>query len=100
MPDPFGEQPAPWWRSEWWQGLWSGANNTAPVRYSRPVAVLSALVVLVTTGDHLDLAARIVVMLLILGVPSILLERWWKERRRYESEQLMVLPDASERDTS
>jgi hypothetical protein len=95
--DPFGEKPTPWWQREWWQGwLWS-SQTTVPKRYSRPVAAVSALVAFATVGEQLDLPAKIAVGVFAMGIPSILLERRWRQRRRYQAEQLLfLLPDTSD----
>jgi hypothetical protein len=101
MPDPFGEKTTPWWRSgAWWWEWCFGSKSVVPKRYSRPVAVVSALVVASTAGVHLDLAAQIAVAVSVLGIPSLLLEWWWKQRRRVESERLVVLPEAHDRERS
>lgn len=87
-----------WWHNEWLEGwLWS-SPRTAPKRYSRPVEAVSALVAFAAVGANLDLPTKIVAGVFVMGIPSILLERWWKERRRYESERLLVLPEAGDRE--
>jgi hypothetical protein len=98
MSNPFGEQTKPWWRDgDWWWERCFGSTSVAPKRYARIVAVASAFVVFVASGTPHTLAGTIVVGALTMGIPSILLERWWKQRRRYESERLMVLPDTEDR---
>jgi hypothetical protein len=93
MPDPFGEKPMPWWHNEWLEGLSWNSPTTVPKRYSRPVTAVSAFVAFAAIGVHLDLPTKIAVGVFAMGIPSILLERWWKQRQRYESERLLVLPD-------
>jgi hypothetical protein len=93
MPDPFAEKSTTWWRSEWWQRLWWSSPRTAPKRYARPVKAVCALVGFAAIGEHLDLGGKIIVGIFAMEIPSILLERWWKQRCRYEAEQLLVLPE-------
>ncbi|HWJ51088.1 MAG TPA: hypothetical protein VNR42_08715 [Solirubrobacteraceae bacterium] len=101
MPDPFGEQLTPWWRSsDWWRKRLRGSKSGVPTRYSRPLAAFSAIVGAVAIGEHLDLAETIVVGAVATGIPSIFLERRWKQRRRYESERLLISPEASDRERS
>jgi len=77
-----------------------GSKSVVPTRYSRPLAAFSAIVGAVAIGEHLDPTERIVVGAIAAGIPSIFLERWWKQRRRYESERLLISPDAGDREPS
>ena len=45
----------------------------------------------------IDHSTMTVIYALLTALPALLVEMWGKQRRRRDSEQLLVLPDASSR---
>jgi hypothetical protein len=89
MSDPFGEMPEPWWRRMWRRGTPAGV----PRRYSVVAAALGPIAGLSLGAVHgIDHITKAALYAIVAGVPSWLLETWWKQRKRRESERLLVLP--------
>lgn len=89
MHDPFAEIQAPWWKR--YQQRRKAAPRP-PKRYTRIVAGASGFLLLVVPATHLDFLEKTAIAGLIAAVPDGLLEYWWKQRTRRESEQLMIVP--------
>lgn len=92
MHDPFAEKPTPWW-----EYLWRGDRTAkwAPKRQAGIVAVLGGILIWAFPHTELGLIERSVLGAAIALLPGYLLEAWWKQRARRESERLFVLPDGS-----
>jgi hypothetical protein len=67
--DPFGQQPAPWWRR--WR---RPSERHAPKRYARITGAMGPVVLFLWSGHGLDRPARIAIAMALLFAPSWLLE--------------------------
>ena len=85
MSDPFGETPVPWWRRVRRRG---DASKT-PEQVSGALAFLTAFPLLLPSGVHHDLVAKLAAAALIVVVPSLLVEAWYRQRNRRASEELL-----------
>jgi hypothetical protein len=89
MSDPFAESSMPWWRRMWRRAR----TNSAPKRYAGPAGAIGPIVALGVSTHGMDLAHEIVFVFALFVIPPALVEIWWKQRTRRESERLFVLPD-------
>jgi len=95
MPDPFGERSTPWRRRIWQRD----DSSSPPRRYSLAAGAVGALAGRLLPSTHgIDRLEEAVIFALVTGLPPCLLARWWKQRRREQAEQLLVLPSAAHDD--
>jgi len=89
MPDPFGAPQAPWWRRLWRRER----AESAPRRYLVPATILGGIAGLALPPMHGRIEGDVLLGLVTL-LPPVLVNMWWKQRRRQASEQLLVFPEA------
>lgn len=89
VPDPFGEKPAPRWRSL----LQSGNKGRAPKRYVGAAGALGPIAGLALQGgDSLDKSTRLAIIAGLTFLPPLLVESLWRARERREEEELLTIP--------
>lgn len=89
MSDPFAEKPVPWFK----RIIGKDRTSHAPKRAARVVSGLSGLAVYLLPAHHHSVAL-VVLAGIIMFVPAVVIETWYKRRHRRESEQLFVLPES------
>lgn len=94
--DPFGEQPAPWWRS-----LLRSEKQRIPKRYTVAAGTPGALAGLsLDRGSGVDGLTRFAIFAALTLLPPFLLQHWWRRRERRQEERLIVLPSHSSADVN
>jgi hypothetical protein len=89
VPYPFGEKPAPWWRSL----LRFGGKGRAPKRYAGTAGALGPIAGLaLQSGDGLNRPERLAIFAVLTFVPPMLVEYWWRGRERRQEEELLTIP--------
>jgi hypothetical protein len=79
---PFGEEPPPWYKRK---------AESAPSKYSRPVAFASGTAAFVATTADVHGPAKWLLLPLVLGLPAALFNSWWGKRARCRREDLLNL---------
>ena len=89
VPDPFGEKPAPWWRSL----LRSGGKGRPPKRYAGAAGAFGPIAGLALQSvDGLDKPIRLAIVAGLTFLPPLLVESLWRARERREEEGLLRIP--------
>jgi len=90
MPNPFGEEPVPWWRLRR-----RDRPNPAPKRYTIVAAGLGPMMrLLVEAPPGIDRSAWNAIVAGLTLIPPLVVELWWKRRCRTRAEQLLSVPSA------
>jgi Flp pilus assembly protein TadB len=91
--NPFAEYRTPWWRRNWLRGK----EKVAPKRYARAAYLFGGMVGFsLPRGHGVEHWILAVAFAVATSLPTYAVERWWRERRRRQAEQIVVLPSSTQ----